>query len=79
MNSKISVSPRGVSLGGLLGVVFVTLKLCGVINWSWWLVTLPFWAGLVLVGAILAGVFAVAALSWLAVCILAQIEKRRNR
>ena len=28
-----------------LGVVFVTLKLCGVIGWSWWFVTLPFWGG----------------------------------
>ena len=33
---------------GILGIVFVTLKLCGVINWSWWLVTLPFWGGLAL-------------------------------
>lgn len=30
---------------GLLGVVFVTLKLCDVIAWSWWWVTLPFWGG----------------------------------
>ena len=29
---------------GLLGVVFVILKLCGEIDWPWWLVTLPFWA-----------------------------------
>ena len=29
---------------GLLGVVFVTLKLLGLIDWSWWLVTFPFWA-----------------------------------
>ncbi|MNP84202.1 hypothetical protein D3C76_1834110 [compost metagenome] len=36
----------------LLGVVFVTLKLCGVINWSWWWVTAPFWGGLALVAAI---------------------------
>lgn len=28
---------------GLLGVAFVVLKLIGVINWSWWWVTLPFW------------------------------------
>ncbi len=28
---------------GLLGVVFVTLKLCGVIHWSWIWVTAPFW------------------------------------
>lgn len=27
----------------VLGSLFVTLKLCGVVGWSWWLVTLPFW------------------------------------
>lgn len=27
----------------LLGVLFVALKLCHVIDWSWWWVTLPFW------------------------------------
>lgn len=32
----------------LLGVVFVTLKLIGYIDWSWWLVTLPFWGGFAL-------------------------------
>lgn len=29
----------------LLVVVFTTLKLAAVINWSWWLVTVPFWLG----------------------------------
>lgn len=33
----------GISTIGLLGILFVTLKLCGVIDWSWWLVTAPFW------------------------------------
>ncbi len=28
---------------GLLGIVFVVLKLLGVIDWSWWWVTAPFW------------------------------------
>lgn len=42
------MSSSGVSVLGLLGVVFVTLKLCGVINWSWWWVTLPFWGGIAL-------------------------------
>ena len=41
-------STSGIGVTGLLGVVFVTLKLCGVIDWSWWLVTLPFWGGLVI-------------------------------
>ena len=35
----------GVGFFGLLGIVFITLKLCGIINWSWWLVTLPLWIG----------------------------------
>ena len=38
----------GIGVTGLLGVVFVVLKLLGVINWSWWLVTLPFWGGVIL-------------------------------
>ena len=37
---------------GLLGVVFVVLKLTGVIAWSWWLVTLPFWGGLAVAGVV---------------------------
>lgn len=28
---------------GLLGIVFITLKLIGIINWSWWWVLAPFW------------------------------------
>ena len=41
--SNSSRNAPGVSAVGLLGVVFVTLKLCGVIGWSWWWVTCPFW------------------------------------
>jgi len=33
---------------GVLGIVFIVLKLIGSITWSWWLVTLPFWGGFVL-------------------------------
>ena len=36
-------SSGGIGVLGLLGVVFVTLKLIGIINWSWWWVTFPFW------------------------------------
>ena len=28
---------------GMLGVLFVGLKLTGHIDWSWWWVTAPFW------------------------------------
>lgn len=30
---------------GVLGIVFIVLKLVGVIAWSWWLVLLPLYAG----------------------------------
>lgn len=33
---------------GLLAIVFITLKLCNVINWSWWWVTAPVWRAIVL-------------------------------
>lgn len=32
---------------GLLTLVFVTLKLIGYIDWSWWLVLLPAYGGFV--------------------------------
>ncbi len=51
--SKEKTASGGTSIVGLLGVVFVTLKLCGVINWSWWWVTAPFWGGIALVLSIL--------------------------
>lgn len=34
---------------GLLGVCLVVMKIVGLIDWSWWLVTLPFWGGLAVV------------------------------
>ncbi len=49
----------GIGILGLLGLVFVTLKLCGVINWSWWWVTLPFWGGIALVLSILITIWSV--------------------
>lgn len=44
---KNSSSSSGIGVVGLLGVAFVILKLCKVIDWSWWWVTAPFWGGLV--------------------------------
>lgn len=31
------------SISLIVFIVFLTLKLSGVITWSWWLVTLPLW------------------------------------
>jgi hypothetical protein len=44
----------GVGLATVIGIVFIILKLVGVIAWSWWWVLSPFWIplGLALVIAI---------------------------
>jgi len=47
----------------LLFIVFMTLKLTGFIAWSWWWVTAPIWAGLVIALAILVIAFFSVALS----------------
>ena len=44
---------KGIGLLGVLGIVFTVLKLVGVINWSWWLVLLPFYGGLAVLGIVL--------------------------
>ena len=36
----------------LLFAVFLVLKLTGVISWSWWWVTAPFWGGFAIVGGV---------------------------
>ncbi|MFA5261527.1 MAG: hypothetical protein WC450_09890 [Candidatus Omnitrophota bacterium] len=43
MSNSSSSSSRGTGLAGLLAIVFITLKLCKVIDWSWWWVLAPIW------------------------------------
>lgn len=50
-------SSGGIGFAGLLTIVFITLKLTGVIDWSWWWVLSPIWISLALVLTILACVF----------------------
>jgi hypothetical protein len=33
----------------VLAVAFIVLKLCGVIDWPWWLVLSPIWASILIV------------------------------
>lgn len=47
MNNQTS-NNGGIGIVGMLGIVFVVLKLTGVIDWSWWWVAAPFWGGFVL-------------------------------
>lgn len=39
-------SYSGLGLSGWLTLIFVTLKLMGVITWNWWWVLSPIWIGL---------------------------------
>ena len=41
-NNEINISIGG-GFSGLLFIAFLILKLCNVINWSWWWVTAPLW------------------------------------
>lgn len=43
---------------GLLGLMFIGLKLAEVITWSWWLVLLPLYAPIVIVLVIIILAFA---------------------
>lgn len=37
------------SFSGLLTIALIVLKLCNVIEWSWWLVLSPIWIGAIVV------------------------------
>lgn len=56
--SKPGSATSGVGILDVVQIVFIILKLCGVINWSWWVVLLPLWVtvaigGIVIVWALL--------------------------
>lgn len=42
-NSSSNKSSGGIGFCGLLSIVFIVLKLCGVIHWSWLWVLAPLW------------------------------------
>ncbi len=50
MSKNNSNSSSGIGLFGLMFLIFMTLKLMGYINWSWWWVTAPLWGGFVMAG-----------------------------
>lgn len=48
-NNNNNTSSRGIGFGGLLTIVFIVLKLCGVITWSWVWVLSPIWISAIIV------------------------------
>ncbi len=65
--STNNTSSSGVGVGGLLLVAFIILKLCEVIDWSWWWVLSPMWIPLAVIVAI-GIILGISYLLWRAAC-----------
>lgn len=62
----------GIGITTLLTVVFVVLKLCKVITWSWWWVLSPLW--------IVASLIILLWIIYLVICLIdAMIDKRKSK
>ena len=48
-----STQSGGIGFFGLLTILFIGLKLGGVINWSWWWVLAPLWGPILFAIAVL--------------------------
>ena len=42
-NKNYNASNTGVGILGVLLIIFIVLKLVGVVTWSWWIVLIPLW------------------------------------
>ena len=49
LNQQKSAASAGIGIGDLLCIVFVVLKLCHIIEWSWVWVLSPVWIPLLIV------------------------------
>jgi hypothetical protein len=78
MSEESNAAGGGIGFCGLLAIAFIVLKLCGVIDWSWWWVLAPLWIppGLVISAALMLGV-----MMFIHACLVLLIEKafRRKR
>lgn len=51
-----NIDNSGIGFVGLLTIAFVVLKLCEIINWSWWWVISPIWISAIIFMVVLIGV-----------------------
>jgi hypothetical protein len=54
MKNEKKNSSAGIGFTGTLQVAFIVLKLCKVINWSWWWVLAPTWISIIVAVAAIA-------------------------
>lgn len=57
--SKSNSGSAGIGICEVVGIVFIILKLCGLIDWDWWLVLLPIYGPLAIVLIIIFIIFVV--------------------
>ena len=62
-NNKTTVRSGGIGFTGVLTIIFIVLKLIGIIEWSWVWVLSPLWIGFIL-GVILLAIL-IPILVWL--------------
>lgn len=72
---KEKIIYKGPSTLGILGIVFVALKLLEYISWSWWWVTAPFWAPIALAIGLVILVILVILITVITVAVSALCEK----
>lgn len=53
MAENNNVSLGGTGFLGTLTLLFIALKLCDVIDWSWWWVLSPIWIPIAVIGVII--------------------------
>jgi hypothetical protein len=71
-NNEVKVKSSGMGIGTILFLIFMTLKLTGDIDWSWWWITAPLWIPLV-------GFLAFAGIAVVIAIIAAYIGYKRNQ
>ena len=59
MNEQVVVRSGGIGFAGMLTLLFIGLKLGGVIAWSWWWVLSPLWISFALGAVVLVGMMMV--------------------
>ena len=59
MNEQVVVRSGGIGFAGMLTLLFIGLKLGGVIAWSWWWVLSPLWISFALGAVVLVGMLMV--------------------
>ena len=61
---RVNYQQGGTGFLGLLGLLFIALKLTGYISWSWFYVLMPIWLPFAIVLAILAFAFTFALIDY---------------